>query len=194
MLITKTDPVGIDALIQKFQTKLHTDLYARWSIADYEGDGEPRYHCYGRAYRNAAVSDSGFIAEVFTGTDYKEVFWDDRLYAISFFGIGSEITKAVGNSADVHLVFFVNTKKLKPNVAHRADEEIRFDVQEIIGKNSFGFNLNSIELWVENVLREYPGSLRDNRLKFVDMSPCHCFRINMTLNYKPQYCTSLNFN
>ncbi|HRS66198.1 MAG TPA: hypothetical protein P5519_09985 [Spirochaetia bacterium] len=192
MLITKTNPVGIDALIQQLQTKLHTELCTAWALTDCENDQQNKYYCYGRAYRNATAN--GFIAEVYTSNgEYKEVYWDDKLYAVSFFGIAAQTDRTIGSKTDVHLVYFVNTKKLKPDVTHRADEEVRLDVLNIIGKSSFGFVVDSVELWLQNVLQEYPGSIRDERLKYVDMYPVHCFRLNMTINYNPNYCSSLKF-
>lgn len=191
MLITLTDPVGIDAYIQKLQIKLHSELCTTWDLSpDCENDLSAKYQAYGRAYRNA--TDNGYVAEVFTGgKDYKEVYWDDTLYAISFFGLGSTIERNTMNKADVHLVFFADLSKLKPDVTHRADEEVRKDVLDIIGRYSFGFTVLSTEMWLQNVLKEYPGSLRDERLKYVDMHPVHCFRINMTVNYNPNYCSTL---
>jgi hypothetical protein len=187
MLITKTNPVGIDVAIQNLQTHLHKQLVIKWGLT---GADDPAYECYGRAYRNK--KDAGYIAEVYTGglggIDYKEVYWNDSLKAISFFGTSSKTTFDVKNKVDIHLVFFVNVAKLKPTVAHRADEEVRNEIQQLFGNTLHGFAYESMELWLENVLREYPGSRREDRLIAVDMQPVHCFRINLTLLYKPSIC------
>lgn len=181
MLNTITTPTGIDVPIKRLQEKLHSSLLAKWGI------NTNLYQSYGRCYRNK--KDDGYIAEVFQsdsaagGIDYKEVYWNDTLAAISFFGLsGQQEYQTGGISIGVHLVFFVNLKTLKSSITHRADEEVRRDVISSIGKNAFGFQLDSVELWSENVLREYPGSRRDDRLKRVDMHPVHCFRLNLTLN------------
>ena len=79
----------------------------------------------------------------------------------------------------------MNLQKLRPEITHRADEEIRQDVLQAVGKSSFGMTFKSVDLWIENVLKEYPGSRRDERLKAVDMHPVHCFRYNYTLLYNP---------
>jgi hypothetical protein len=187
MLITKTNPVGIDVAIQALQVHLHKQLVTKWGLT---GNDDPLYMCYGRADRNK--KDSGYVAEVFTGglggVDYTDVYWNDELKAISFFGVGSKTTFDIKNKTDVHLVFFVNVAKLKPSVAHRADEEVRNEIQQLFGNTLLGFTYESMELWLENVLKEYPGSRRDNRLIAVDMQPVHCFRINLTLMYKPSIC------
>lgn len=188
MLNQKTNPVGLDWYIQALQTKMHTVLMDadHLNIAD-----TGKYESYGRAYRNK--TRDGYVAECYTASgEYKEVYWNDSLILLSFFGITGEIKSGVMNEAQVHLVFFADLSKLAlqdsaGNVAsHRTDEELRSMVQSVIGKNSHGFQLDSIELWLENVLREYPESRRDDRLAAVDMHPVHCFRLNLALRYDPK--------
>ena len=181
MLIVRTDPTGLDWYVQKLQTKIHNYLVGAsgWNLSD-----PNKYEAYGRCYRNKAAD--GYIAEVYkSGSEYKEVYWNDRLTAISFFGISGLIKHSVKHEAEVHFVMFANLKKLYPDATHRMDEELRQLVYGIIGKSSYGFTVTSIELWLENVLREYPGSRRDKWLKTVDMHPVTCFRINMKLFFDP---------
>lgn len=187
MLNVKTNPVGIDILIQAYQTALHERLIAAWGLAD------DQYECYGRCYRNK--NDNGYVAEVFkAGIDYQEVYWNDRVSAVSFFGISNE-EHGIGENTRIHLVFFVDIKKLKPTINHRADEEVRRDVQLFAAEGFRGFQYKSTELWLENVLREYPGNFRNygsgdinGKLKFLDMHPTHCFRINLEINYNKNIC------
>jgi hypothetical protein len=188
MLITKTNPVGIDVAIQNLQTHLHKQLVVKWGLT---GANDPLYECYGRVDRNK--KDAGYVAEMYIGNnEYKEVYWNDTLKAISWFGISGKTTFDVQNKVDAHLVFFVDLGKLKPSIDHRADEEVRNEIQKLFGNSLLGFSFDSIELWIDNVLREYPGSRRDERLKAVDMHPVHCFRINLKLFYKPSICNNLN--
>ncbi len=187
MLNVISDPKGIDVPIRKLQEKLHASLMSKWGLDVNNPDQNILYQSYGRCYRNK--KDDGYIAEVYKGNnEYKEVYWDDSLYAISFFGISNELLHDKAEKSEVHLVFFVNLDKLKPDVSHRADEEVRLDVLSIIGYSLFGFNYKSVSLSIENVLKEYPGSRRDDRLKFVDMHPIHCFRINLSLIYNINNC------
>lgn len=193
MLIIKTQPAGIDWYIQQLQTKLHAGLIAEWELSDPD-----KYECYGRCYRNK--KDYGYIAEVFTsGNEYKEVYWQDTLTALSFFGLSNNIKRGIQSEAEVHFVLFADLRKLALKnksgavIAHRADEELRQTVTDIIGKFSNGFTMLSTELWIENVLREYQGSRRDERLKVVDMHPVHSFRINLKLVYnESKNCQTLS--
>ncbi|MBX3253918.1 MAG: hypothetical protein KF862_07220 [Chitinophagaceae bacterium] len=184
MLILKNNPAGVDIPIQKAQTKLHSFLTNAWEI------DEGQYECYGRAYRNQ--SEGGYVAEVYIGgNEYKEVYFNDGLHAISFFGISTEVTNSVMNRVNVHLVMFADLNKMAlkdrfgATIQHRADEELRQQVFRSLSKFSFGMNYEGFELGVENVLKEYPGTRRDDRLKFIDMHPYHCFRFNYNLIFDP---------
>jgi hypothetical protein len=177
MLITKTNPVGIDFYIQKLQTYMHDILTAKWNVNDL-------YECYGRALRNK--TKNGYKAEVYspsTDNDHKDVYWNDALAALSFFGIGTTKINMNIAVADVHLVFFVELTKLKPTIAHRADEEVRQDVLSIVKSGMHGFKVTSMSIGVENALKDYPNSISSETLKYADMQPTHCFRINGELTY-----------
>lgn len=189
MLITRTNPAGIDWYVQQLQTKIHNMLIssAYWNLAD-----ATQYKAYGRCYRNK--KDTGYVAENYeSAKEYREVYWQDSLTAISFFGLSGAISVgAVNNEAEMHLVMFCDLAKLALRdtdgnlIVHRADAEVRQMLEKIIGKSSFGFQLVSTEFGIENVLKEYPGSIRDERLRVVDMHPVHCFRLNLKLTYNPQ--------
>lgn len=182
MLITVANPVGIDAIIKKAQTHLHNKLVVLWGI-------EPeQYRAYGRCHRNR--KGDGYVAEWYEGNnEYRDVYFDDRLAAVSFFGTGAREDRENGFRINVHLVFFVNLEALKPGIPHRADEEVRLDVKNLIGKNLFGLEQVSCETWLENCLREYPDTVKRLRAepKF-DMHPNHCFRINLVALYTNKNC------
>lgn len=186
MLNVINNPVGIDVPIRKFQESLHKSLMKAWGLDTTDSVENAKYQSYARCYRNK--KDNGYIAELFeSGKDYRDLYWNDTLSALSFFGLTS-LEHDIEEKAKVHLVFFVDLKKLNPTLTNRADEEVRLDVLKNIQTAMFGFSFISVDLWIENVLKEYPGSYRDERLKRVDMHPIHCFRINFTLNYNIKNC------
>ena len=177
MLIQKTDPMGIDVAIQALQDKLYAGVINQWGI---QGS---KYKCYARCYRNR--KEAGYVAENYEGNkEYKEVYHDDALYASSFFGISDNIEISEANTAAVHLIMFVNLDMVKPTAEQRADEEVRTEVCNILDAGLSHSVVRSVDLTVERVLREYRGSLRDDRLKNIDMHPVHCFRVNLELVYE----------
>lgn len=176
MLIQSPSPVGKDVSIQRLQTRIHTALLTKWGI---ESD---QYLCYDRCYANKTAS--GYVAEVYNGSNqYKEVYWDNKYSVVSFFGISDKEVFNMMLEVPVHLVFFVDLSRIKPSNTNRADEEARKDVLSIFGKGLFNFSFQSLEIRIENVLREYKSTLVDKRLSTVDMHPIHSFRINFLLKY-----------
>jgi hypothetical protein len=189
MLITITNPVGLHAKVQELQAFIHSNLLTKWGISD-----TTKYLCTGLCYRNK--KDEGYIAEMYSGNnEYKDVYWDDTLSALSFFGLSGQIKHDVVEVANVHLVFFVNLAKIKASITHRADEEARNDVLNLVSPGKYGFIYESMDLWLENVLKEYPASWRTagkyESMKTVDMHPTHCFRLNFSVQYDKNYCTTL---
>lgn len=194
MLNLKTSPVGIDYAIQSIQEQLHAALMEAWGLDPNVAADNALYQSYGRCYKNKR--ETGNVAEVYTGNatvqgsnEYREVYWNDELAAISFFGIADKVIIANENRTDVHLVFFADLAKLAIKnqagqpVTHRADNEIHNQVQQVINKSLEGLALVSIETGLVNVLKDYPGSYRDDRLSVVDMHPRHCFRLNFTIDF-----------
>lgn len=178
MLHLKKIPVGIDTTIQALQKKLNNKLITTWGISD------ELYRCYGRCYRNQSAN--GYVPEVFISDSvgYKDLFLDDNYAATSFFGVERmDINDNFRGEADVHLVFAVNLKQLKPSIRHRADEEVHQDVIKVFNKNG-ETKLNSIVVGIENVFREYTAwKDKDKGVMYRDMQPFHFFRINFRLKY-----------
>ena len=181
MLYTKIDKKGIDTNIDGMQNFLYPKLVALWGL---DPTSAFDYNSYARAYRNQ--TQDGYVPEVFVGTkDYKEVFQDDRIKCISFFGVGENI-QFVGNQfvADVHLCFAADITKLNAS-AERPDEIIRQQIVKLVqGIKLFGFEFKGIETGIDNVFKEYPGIRKSSGIKFSDMHPNHCFRLNFNVKYK----------
>lgn len=179
MLISRTNPVGIDKPISSLQSKMYDALIQKWSGP---------YTCTPRCYRNQSAAND-YIAEIFTGRDYKEGYFDDTVAAKSFFGINGEnqVAEDSVETANVHLVFFVNLNSIKPPGTERRDQEAILDVQEFletVGRNQ-GFLLQKVGTGLSYCLKEYPGSRQSEGLKFRDQHPRFCFRFDMAVYYSP---------
>jgi hypothetical protein len=177
MLITRDSAVGVDKAIEELQTKLHTGLVSLWDLED-----TSVYKCYGRCYRNRR--ESGYVAEVYEGNnEYKECYWDDSLYALSFFGLSDTIEIGVQSSVDAHLIFFVDLSRVLSG-ADRNDEKARVQILNILGAGDMYSPVKSVELTLDNILREYKGSITEQLRNHVEMHPVHCFRVNLELIYE----------
>lgn len=183
----KTNPKGIDVKIQAMQGFIYDQLLTIWPV------DATSYNSFGRAYRNQI--DKGYVPEVFDsnsasyGKDYKEVLFDDKVKATSFFGVGETTRYDKGSAtAEVFLIFMVNVMELKPTIQHRADEEIRREVEMLCSSPRHGFIMKGIETGIDNVFKEYPGIRRDEGMKYRDEHPKHCFKITFDLMYNINDC------
>jgi len=181
MNIVKATTVGIDKPIQNFQTYLYGKLTDTWTLSDSNS------LFTGRCYKNQV--EEGVIAEIYLGSnEYKEVFLDDTKKAQMFFVVDDERnfsdTTIIGTN--VSIIFIVNAEKIYPD--GRYDEEIRNDVLKLLDTDLLGFTFTSLETGIDNVFREFSGSRINVGMKYRDMHPFHCFRLNFNLTYTKDLC------
>ena len=171
MLYLKETPRGIDVPIQRFQKYLYANISDIWDI-----DVEKGYDCFGRAYRNQ--KEGGYIPEVYIGgNNYRDVYFDDRKVALSFFGVEDMQRYKIRMMANVFLIFCVNLKQLYPEVKHRADGEAHRDVINLSGRMLGEFT--GLVTGIDSVFKGYD----IKQIKYRDMHPAHCFRLNYTVKY-----------
>lgn len=177
MLYVKETPSGIDVPIQRFQNYLYDSIPDIWNI-----DGSKQYDCFGRAYRNQRQKNVGYVPEVYTGNgNYRDVYVDDTKTAISFFGVEDIQKFNITLTANVFLIFCVNLSKTHPAVKHRGDEETRRDVIGLSEQYRFGA-FTGIATGIQSVFKGYD----IQQIKYSDMHPMHCFRLNYTLAYSDE--------
>lgn len=190
MLFVKDSPVGVDVPIQNLQSFLYEKLKVKWGISD-----DTSFDSYGRVYRNTI--DAGIMPEVLvsstepaTNTNYKQMFFDDSVNkVVSFFDVGPVMTYAKATATvKAWAVFMVNVALLKPDIQHRADEEIRNDVQRLCAQSHFGFSMNESVTGYRNVFSEFTALLGKDQETFRDSHPLHCFRIGFNLIYDVFEC------
>ena len=176
MNIIKINPVGIDGHIQDVQIYLYNKLKKLWNFSDKE------FNMFGRCYRNQ--TEDGYTPEVYVGNnEYKDVYWDDSLKGMAFFGIKDDgIIDAASLIADCYLIFMVNLSKLISSV-QRQDEEVRLTVEELMLAWNAGFKPTGWTTGLDKTFAEYTGWKKENGIKFRDLYPYHCFRINFKILY-----------
>lgn len=189
MIVNPAEAISTDFWIKKLQSWLQSRLFPKWGIDPDDEAASAQFIFYPRVYRNPDVTGAGqFVAQTYVGGDnkeYKEVYWDDSLKGVSWFGLGPKIAFDVQQLCQIHLITFADCAKLYNAPGVRCDERLRADYIEIFDAPVLGFSLKSTEIWLQNVLREYPGSRRDDRLIKADMGTVHAFRLNLELRYNP---------
>lgn len=181
MNITKPTVIGIDIPIQKFQTVLYNKILSLWPVDD------TSFNMYGRAYRNEAESGAkGYEPQIYVGNnEYQDTYPDDTLKGSAFFGLTSpeKVTADGDTTAQVFIIFMVKLDQIKPGPT-RNDEEVRNDIQQICLNRISGFFMTEVVTGIDQVFKGYNIA----NIKFRDMYPWHCFRLNFNLTYNIYDC------
>jgi len=160
-----TNPVGIDAEIQRLQQRFTANLFSG-----------KNYTSHGRAFLN--VRDDGIVPEVYLGSDeYEEVLLNDSLDAMSFFTVDPSMgIQGKESKAKVDIYFFCNLSTLFA-CTHRATEEVHILVLTEIDKTPF--QVTGLVQGSECV-RDF--TIRNPEL--LDMQPFYCFKFECLITYK----------
>lgn len=176
MIVAKTNPVGIDILVNDLQSHLENKL----AFSNWENNH--------RAYINPKINgQTGFIAEVYTSNgEYRECFYNDYFNATSFFISSDNAQFEQGNRITQELSWILqcDLKKLLPNVPHRADEEIRNMVINAFKSWIAIFEINSVVTGVENVYSEF----NTEKLTTHNMSNLYVLRVNLQVKFDSTCC------
>lgn len=176
MNYVKPTVTGIDIPIQKLQTLLYDRIKTLWGVT---GDN---FNMFGRAYRNQL--QDGYVPEVYVGSnEYKDSYFDDKLAGSAFFGYETTKLNGLDTTAVVSLIMMVNLTKIKPGTT-RNDEEARVDIEQICLERNYGFFLTGIVTGIDQVFKEYG----TKSIKYRDMQPWHCFRLNFNITYNIYDC------
>lgn len=178
----KTNPIGLDAVIDDIQKKMYS-LKDTWNI-DLEG-----YHrCY------ILNKDGGQTLEAYLENDeYSKslTFAEDNKF---FFVCPNDIEYVYPRyyKTNIELYFIVNVTECKPNLLHRADEEVRNDVINLIEKVS-SVKVVRILWQVDKVFNRFRNK-QSRSFDFdniSDLHPYHSFKIELEVlpyNINKQTC------
>lgn len=162
----KTNPVGIDIPINQLQTAIYDQL----NYTNIEG--------FGRCYLIQDKKQNKIPANFDQGNDYTEVLPNDKNGSNGhFFFMETEKSKIDGPIAEteVDIIFLLNIAKLKPAIAHRADEEVLSDIFGIIEK----YKIFNVKEFVKG-----PKALEDFDTNLLDMQPYFFLKITGTIKYQ----------
>lgn len=167
----KINPVGIDKIIDLFQTFLDTKFVGEdWVM-------------YPRVYPNPKKRKlNSKVPEYFEDLEYYETFMDDNHTMTSFFLVSSDRTQENGVSkVPVSLVCQVSRlSTLFPTIQHRADEEFNNTlINAFTNYNSSAFEYKGMTTEIQNVYREFD----KDELRLDDMNEFYVVRFNFNAEY-----------
>ena len=164
MIHLKENPVGIDYEIQRIQEYLYKNLKS-WNI---------------EAFGRVEKLDNDLL--IFKkGIDYEKALGLNDSSNGRFFFLDSNLTteKSKQLTTDIELVFLLNIKKIKPEITHRADEEVKMEILNFLKKKVHG----SIEILKgQEVLKSF-------ETKLLDMQPYHFIKFSFEHKYNNNIIT-----
>lgn len=191
MIISKVNPVGIDAKIAEIQKAIDKAFDVKWSLG---GNTTGGIICYPRCYVNfkkrnketiyglriiehfdAATEDE--TAEYLdTNTEYKDILdgEENRMVIIDSYDIFPVNDLYLFESTLIECIFVVNLNKTHPLIKHRADEEVRLEVKKVLEKIP--------DVKIHKTVRRLNKIFGDIRYSTtLDIHPLHCFKIILSL-------------
>lgn len=156
----KKNPVGIDIKIQEIQKKLIKKL-SSWNLES-----------YGRVNLDKNKNLRWFVKV----KDYKNVLSIEDKFNGTFFFVENDETKTNNqiSSTKIDLVFLLNLEKIKTNIIHRADEEVKVEILKVL--RSHLTRVSPLITKGNKALEGFNTDLQDNH-------PYHFLRFTFTIQY-----------
>jgi hypothetical protein len=183
MLIQKTNPIGIDKVIDDIQLRLESENSLPYCVF------------YPRIYKNPNKDNrkKTKIPEVSISVfDYEEVLMNDLkhnqdVFLTAFFNVSDsrEMISTGKFKTEISVIFQCSDlSKLLPSLSFRSDEELLNHFVAILYNWRNDIKLKSIETGVENVYKEFA----QDKIRLTDMSERFVFRLNLDVNYQTCFC------
>lgn len=157
--------MGIDKAIQKIQVRIYEKL-------DFDIEG------YGRIYP-LEVKGNTIPAHYLTGTDYKDVLFNDKGNSQGNFFFyedpKSEEVNSTQTESTLNLIFQLDINKINLGNADRQDEEIRALIRKELKRTSF--NVETITRGIE-ALKDFDHQLGDRKLLFLKFTGKIRYQLN----------------
>jgi len=162
----KENPRGLDVVIHTMQVKLYDELSSLWSTTL---EGYPR--CYS-IKRDARRNIEHYIGR----GEYVSLIHAE---GNKFFTLAGDSIDYVSNThykTTIELFFILNLDTIYNGIYHRADEEVRVDVLNILNKLD-GVQVMKVETLNDRVFMGYNYNVGQNLDFTNDIQPYHCFKL-----------------
>lgn len=168
----RTEKYGIDAVIDKIQTRLYTELDVLWN---------GRINAYPRVYANPSGQE--LVLELYKGENQYEpiLFSEENKF---FFIQGNTPTFGLNNlmANDLYVVFLVNLSEILSG-DERNDEKAHQDVISAMQNIILVDQINSMEFGVQPLSRLVDATF-DGAFAYSDMQPYHVFYVRLQVQYE----------
>lgn len=167
----KTDPVGIDRVIDRIQKAIYAPLLASWETLD----------VYGRVYKNQ--KKKGVQLEVYNSNgDYDKILFSEGNKV--FFVQGDSPKSRIGTMEnDLWVISILDLDKVRPDITHRADEEVHSDMLNALYTEIKIEDVDSLEYGMENLKKVVEDTLSFGDFDHSDIHPYHVFMVKLKVKY-----------
>lgn len=171
MIIAKTDPVGIDRVIDLIQKSIDAPLSEKWADIT----------IYPRVYKMHHKDESRLEHYVGNG-DYEAVLSSDKNKIFFTQGDSPSVSRDGMAVNDLNVFCIVNIDDTNISL-HRADEEVHMDlVTELT--NVPGLEITGVEYGLDNIRRLVEDPFEFGNFKYSDIQPYHVFAVRTQVNYE----------
>lgn len=164
----KTDPVGIDKVIDRIQSKIYDPLLSKWGSLD----------IYGRVYKKTDKNGSISLERYVGDGEYEKVLFSE----------GNKIFFVQGNSPKINFrqgqndLWAVCIIELSESTK-RNDEEAHLDLTTEIGKVLGMESLEGLEYGMTNLKKVVEEPFQNSHFKYTDIHPYHVFMLKTNVTY-----------
>lgn len=156
----KTNIVGIDKKIQSIQNVL-IDALSDWNLDSYgrvnlDEEKNPIWFVKNKDYINVLNIKDGINGQFFFVEDDK-----------------TETNNQV-STTEIDLIFLLNIEKIKPEISHRADEEVKIEILRVL--RGFLTTANPI-------IKKGNSALEGFKTELKDYQPYHFLKFTFEINY-----------
>ncbi|EAR14677.1 hypothetical protein [Robiginitalea biformata] len=166
----RTNPTGIDLVVDQIQRNIYDPLTASWGVID----------LYDRVYRNQ--DHDGFSLQRYIGEgEYEDLMFSE---GNKLFFVQGQSPKVVLGEAENSLwvVAALNLDQVKART-HRSDEEVHLDLVSEISKVVNLEDIEGIEYGLDNLKKIVVGGSVFANFKAGDIHPYHVFAVRLKVRY-----------
>lgn len=162
----KTNPVGIDKVIDRIQKLVHDPLLASWGSLD----------VYGRVYK-VKKEDEITLRRYIGNNEYEPILFSE----------GNKIFFVQGDNPETNLGEMTNDLWMicivkVDSTDERNDEEIHEEVLTLLS-GTYLKNITGVEYGMSNLRRVVEDSSTFASFRYSDIHPYHVFMVQMSVNY-----------
>lgn len=169
MVELKSNPVGIDEVIDRIQKKIHDPLNLKWGSLD----------VFGRVYKKLDEKGNISLERYVSDNEYKKVLFSE----------GNKIFFIQGNNPTINLgqatndLWVVSVVKIN-STSERDDEKYHIELVNELIKVLGLKSVSGIEYGMGNLKRVVLEPFEEGNFNFSDIHPYHVFMVKTNVNYQ----------